>query len=94
MNATPAIAAIRKQAATPRSARFSAFVPRIGNRSRRWTMWMSSVSAPAIIRSSGVIARSSSAVCCCTGPCVPWGAPARVISSSLVLIATVLRSTG
>ena len=35
---------------------------RIGNRSRRWTMWTPSASAPAIIASSGVISRSSSAV--------------------------------
>src|SRR3954447_24556787 len=61
MKPTPAAAEMRKASATPRSARFSALVPRTGKRSRRWTMWMPSVSAPATITSSGDICRSSSA---------------------------------
>ena len=62
MNPIPARAEMAKQAATPRSARFSARVPRTGKRSRRWTMWTPSASEPAIITSSGDIVRSSSAV--------------------------------
>src|SRR4051794_37998742 len=63
MNANPHSPETAKARATPRSARFSALVPRTGKRSRRWTMWMSSVSAPATITSSGDICRSSSADC-------------------------------
>src|ERR1700709_931376 len=62
MNANPQSPETANASATPRSARFSALVPRTGKRSRRWTMWMSSVSAPASIASSGDICRSSSAV--------------------------------
>src|SRR3954452_4242170 len=61
MNPNPHSPETAKAAATPRSARFSALVPRTGNRSRRWTMWMSSVSVPASITSSGDICLSSSA---------------------------------
>ena len=82
MKPTPARAAIVKASATPRSARFSALVPRIGKRSRRWTMCTPSASAPASIACSGVISRSSSSVGAALSS--PW----------VVLTGSSLRSTG